>query len=285
MYPAPSMENGESLDALQAEFDRDQQELLELVEETHCSLEQKLRVSFARLRTLSRHHAVASGVTPSLSVVSDACAPLCSGRGQATLQPKAPEVDPFPALRDDGVPVSVRVEEALGLENVERLPSDSEWTPSPGTTRPAALQPSGSAGNLPSPTARMDFLRLTDGTTMSGISTMRELVQRYIDYVAGVLVLLNTILMLVELELEGRATGAEIGLSSDTVNFHDLEPVFRQLDTFFVYVYTLELLIRIWGAWPTFHRSIANWFDVLLVASGLVPGLRKAPLQYIYIYI
>lgn len=98
-----------------------------------------------------------------------------------------------------------------------------------------------------------------------------------IDYFAGVLVLVNSLMMIVELEIEGHHSGAHLGLSEDP-GFHEMEPYFRVIDALFVYIYLFELLLRIVVERPFFHRSVANWFDVVLVLSGLADIYIIAPL-------
>ncbi|CAK9013229.1 unnamed protein product [Durusdinium trenchii] len=104
---------------------------------------------------------------------------------------------------------------------------------------------------------------------------------RYIDMIAGILVLLNSMVMMLELEMEGRAVGfilgheaTAIGISGlgdgSTWSLADVEPTFQVLDTAFVYIFLLELLLRILAEGRQFFRDCANWFDTVLVIVGLV---------------
>ena len=54
--------------------------------------------------------------------------------------------------------------------------------------------------------------------------------RHYLDHVAGGLVLLNSILLMVQLELEGRQLALELGLP-DGENFESMMPIFSALDT------------------------------------------------------
>ena len=258
------------LRALRAEIDKEQQELLATLEEQHRAWELQLRVAFARLRTLSRQHSgeADNGESADVSLPAEKgnLGPSCFSltlQGHRTAQPLASEVDPLPARADEHL--EIRVQQSPTCTGDRSL--------SPQSTAGALLPPSAAQnGKVTAPAmSQLDF-RMTDKTAASGVALLRKRVGDYIDYVAGVLVLLNTLLMLAELELEGRAAGHRIGLSED-IAFETMEPTFRVFDSMFVYVYLIELLLRIWITWPDFHRSFANWFDCLLVASGLASQL------------
>ncbi|CAE7722543.1 CATSPER1 [Symbiodinium sp. CCMP2592] len=93
--------------------------------------------------------------------------------------------------------------------------------------------------------------------------------RHYMDHVAGGLVLLNSILLMVQLELEGRQLALELGLP-DGESFESMMPIFSALDTIFVFVFLVELLIRIALERCLFLKDIANWLDFILVAGGMV---------------
>lgn len=73
----------------------------------------------------------------------------------------------------------------------------------------------------------------------------------YTDVLAGALVLLNSFVMLVELEIEGicgqaKAVGALLGSTwGHGPRLNDVSPVFKTLDGVFVFVILAELLMRI----------------------------------------
>eukprot|EP00913_Durusdinium_trenchii_P007651 g7188.t1 len=89
--------------------------------------------------------------------------------------------------------------------------------------------------------------------------SLREKAAAYVDYLAAFLVLLNSAVMMLELELEGRAIGRNLALSegpqlqetgASCMGLHGIyEIVIRGLD---------------------FFRDVANWFDVVLVLAGLL---------------
>lgn len=86
--------------------------------------------------------------------------------------------------------------------------------------------------------------------------SLREKAAAYVDYLAAFLVLLNSAVMMLELELEGRAIGRNLALSEGP-QLQDIEGLFKTLHHTFVFVFLAELLIR-------------NWFDVVLVLAGLL---------------
>eukprot|EP00439_Symbiodinium_sp_Y106_P026508 s1819_g3.t1 len=90
-----------------------------------------------------------------------------------------------------------------------------------------------------------------------------------LDYVAGALVLVNALVMVCELEMEGSAAGVFIGLSEGPL-LNDVEPVFRTIDAVFVYLFLLELLFRIYAERTHWVKDMANWFDAFLVLVSLV---------------
>ena len=127
-----AMDLSEGLAALQLELDQEQQELLALVEETQFAWEQKLRLSFARLRVLAKPESSES--LPSGSESKDAFwprqtkqAPDALSRlhvGQATTQPQASEVDPLPVIAHEL------------LEVLDNSPQGSFLTASPKSAVP-----------------------------------------------------------------------------------------------------------------------------------------------------
>lgn len=98
-----------------------------------------------------------------------------------------------------------------------------------------------------------------------------------LDYVAGALVLVNALVMVCELEMEGSAAGVFIGLSEGPL-LNDVEPVFRTIDAVFVYLFLLELLFRIYAERTHWVKDMANWFDAFLVLVSLVDMYVLTPL-------
>ncbi|CAJ1381709.1 unnamed protein product [Effrenium voratum] len=102
-----------------------------------------------------------------------------------------------------------------------------------------------------------------------GWERITKAVRSSIDYLAAVLVLLNSIVLLMELEFKGNAIGARMGLSEGPT-MEEVEPVFQNLDRFFVFVFLAELLVRMAVEQGNFRREWTNWLDTALVILGLV---------------
>ncbi|CAJ1399224.1 unnamed protein product [Effrenium voratum] len=100
----------------------------------------------------------------------------------------------------------------------------------------------------------------------------------FTDMLAGMLVLLNSLVMLVELELEGRALGAQLGVDSGP-QLKDVAPIFRTLDAVFVFVFLLELVVRMCIERKRFVYDAANWFDTILVVAGLADMFVGLPVS------
>jgi len=94
-------------------------------------------------------------------------------------------------------------------------------------------------------------------------------VQTGMDYVAGFLVLLNSLVMMMELEFEGRAAGVFVGYPSQ-FDIHTLEDLFLLLDRIFVFLFFAEWCVRLYVEKRSFFSDVANLFDTLLVFAGIV---------------
>jgi len=91
-----------------------------------------------------------------------------------------------------------------------------------------------------------------------------------LDYAAGILVLLNSIVMLVELELTGRQIGSLIGFLSDESDFRTALEVCRVINDGFSIIFFLEMLVRMALERRNWPNELANWFDALLAVAGMV---------------
>jgi len=114
-----------------------------------------------------------------------------------------------------------------------------------------------------------------DVEVLLDLDTVRSHTKEYIDFVAGLLVLVNSGIMLVQLEYEGRAYGALLGMGAGP-ELGEVMPTFQTLDSAFVYIFLVELLFRILLERKEFLTDPANWFDALLVIFGLVDMLVLA---------
>jgi len=102
--------------------------------------------------------------------------------------------------------------------------------------------------------------------------------KRWINVLAATLVVLNSLVMMVELELEGNAIGTRIGLVSEAMPYEQVSPIFESLDSAFVFIFLAELIFRAFVEWATFMKEFAFWFDFFLVAAGFVDMYIIMPL-------
>ncbi|CAK9022309.1 unnamed protein product [Durusdinium trenchii] len=109
-------------------------------------------------------------------------------------------------------------------------------------------------------------------------SKWKEFNSSLLNYVAGALVLLNSLIMLCELEVEGRAIGQQLGQVGEAAPLEEVRPVFSTLDGAFVFVFLAELLARIFLERSSVLRDVAFWFDAFLVAAGLADMIIILPL-------
>eukprot|EP00439_Symbiodinium_sp_Y106_P030487 s4342_g3.t1 len=94
-------------------------------------------------------------------------------------------------------------------------------------------------------------------------------VKLYIDYVAGFLVLLNTVTMLIELQVEGTYVGQDLGVADENALAPSL-PAMRILHIIFMFMFVLEWFLRIGVERRAFVRDYANWFDTLMVLLSVL---------------
>jgi len=96
----------------------------------------------------------------------------------------------------------------------------------------------------------------------------------FVDYVAAVLVLLNSLVMMLQLELEGQAIGHSLGAPTlglgGTLSVEEIRPHFRTVHHIFVFLFLGELLFRLGIFRRKFFRDLTNWFDSVLVIFGLL---------------
>ncbi|OLQ14220.1 hypothetical protein AK812_SmicGene1706 [Symbiodinium microadriaticum] len=64
--------------------------------------------------------------------------------------------------------------------------------------------------------------------------------KRWINVLAATLVVLNSLVMMVELELEGNAIGTRIGLVDQAMPYEQVSPIFETLDSAFVFIFLTE---------------------------------------------
>ena len=84
-----------------------------------------------------------------------------------------------------------------------------------------------------------------NGKKRSRWDVCMEKVSIYLDHIAGALVLLNSVLLMLQLEIEGRQLAFELKVHPERQNFDAVLPVFQVMDSVFVFIFLAELLIRI----------------------------------------
>ncbi|CAJ1382280.1 unnamed protein product [Effrenium voratum] len=158
---------------------------------------------------------------------------------------------------------------------------------SSGTLKTVSFASEGSqeAMHLPVPSCRVsasistsvkpaDF-HLTE-RSVSAAALWRRKMRSVLDFVAAGMVGLNCLLLMVELELEGRAVGARLGTVQEANDFDTLVVKFQVVDNVFIFIFTAELLARIGLDWPDGFRDVANWFDFGLILAGLADWVLMA---------
>ncbi|CAL1173699.1 unnamed protein product [Cladocopium goreaui] len=211
----------------------------------------------------------------------------------SSTQPQQPEVDcdPVPvavAPWEDFLPLDLKshhIEVAMPTPPKDFL-TVTEVSPNSNTLSDGTFVVSSSADGTVSRSARhstvsksvkpVDF-QLTE-RSLNGWSLVKIKFRKTLDFVATALVILNCILLMVELELEGRAVGSKLGLS-DGVDLTALMPWFQGIDHTFILIFLLELVLRLVLDGRNFCKDIANLFDTILVITGCVDILVLAPIM------
>eukprot|EP00434_Breviolum_minutum_P025970 symbB.v1.2.022959.t1/scaffold2070.1/size90664/7 len=182
----------------------------------------------------------------------------------STSQPAEPERDPHPEAE------LIRMEHHYSTDSSDvevKENSPTEKRASIGAVDTSMVTVSTTLPHLPS-------------TGILGFQSLMSKTKRYIDIIAGFLVLTNSFVMMLELEMEGRAVGVQLGLGDgSTWTLEEIEPTFQGMDTAFVYIFLAELLLRMLAERCAFFCDGANWFDTVLVLVGLVDVWIIVPLS------
>lgn len=122
--------------------------------------------------------------------------------------------------------------------------------------------------------AQVEAFRVTEASAGEPLPKSQWLrwIKPRLNYIAGTLVVLNTILMFLELEFEGNAAAREIGLSTSGPEHSAYAQFFRVLDGFFDCAFLLEICVRIamdGSGWRFFCRT-SNQLELVLVIVGMV---------------
>lgn len=114
--------------------------------------------------------------------------------------------------------------------------------------------------------------------SINGMTLLKLRFRKVLDAVATALVILNCMLLMVELELEGRAIGSKLGLT-ETMDLTDFLPLFQAIDRTFIVIFLLELVLRLVVDGWNFFKDFANAFDTILVVTGCVDLVVLGPMM------
>eukprot|EP00913_Durusdinium_trenchii_P009975 g9361.t1 len=187
------------------EFKADLEDLLQLVQEQHEALTLALRQSFCEKDS-----------TPSKSPPVSTLHSIQFGLDVRTLQPEP--------LESEDQPPTCTLELAESPNWKSYAQSETCFSGSEGEC--------GTPGQLDKVLNPSRSQLVDPAIQLKGWARLRELLRQRIDYFAGVLVLINSLFMVFELEIEGLYSGATLGLSTD-VGFKSMEPTFRVIDSLF----------------------------------------------------
>ncbi|CAE7346555.1 Scn11a, partial [Symbiodinium sp. KB8] len=166
-------------------------------------------------------------------------------------------------------------ESANSSSNSSDMSGDSIFSPSPGRDMGRQTTPFSHASmkeydkKIGSKQQKADQLVIAHSVTQEPKGMSCPSFRATLDYFAGAVVLLNSFVMLVEFELEGRELGPTFGLEGYQIT-HETRMVFSVIDALFVFVFVVEWSIRLWFDRWRFVRDAANLLDTILVFSGVV---------------
>ena len=154
------------------------------------------------------------------------------GKGLRTMQPDVSEtVDPAPPPP----PPSLPEDGNAGDENTWDISVDDE-DPMVQTTSANASSTASRPRRKSQVTHDVQNLLQDAMQPLSFRANLIQLVKRYIDYVAGVMVLLNSLVLIAELEVEGRSIAFEIDLpAGEDLRAYLLPCVESMLSSFFFF--------------------------------------------------
>ncbi|CAJ1460073.1 unnamed protein product [Effrenium voratum] len=187
-------------------------------------------------------------------------ASISSAMFPATLEVRRPSVSSEPdQLQPSGRSSVKDMEASESVEEYGVMRSTYETA-----TGPVASMASPLSSKSPKTPAHMKML-MSKGTKK--FEDFAQSFRAYIDYLAGAMVVLNTLCMLVQLEFEGMSRGAELGVVyAPASNYED---VFRVLGAAFVCIFLAEWLFRVAADGRQFPQDLANLFDTALIIVSL----------------
>lgn len=271
---------------------KQKEQLLKLSLEQHAALQAAVSESFSILEPMARVSAALA--SHNLSNVEPTSKPMVrSADSTPRLSSKVvalgdvPEFEQLSATPDEHSDLSSEITHQL-TESEKHGPNGTEskaeastgrnhLSPIESVTASANESPGGSQSlGTERPKRSSKFSKATTVGVLLGKAgeskrqqELLHVITHYIDYVAGGLVLINSFALMLQLELEGRQLAYQIGMPQGD-NFEDVLPVFRVVDSVFVFIFFAELLLRIFVERTKFLKDVANWLDTVLVVGGLV---------------
>ncbi|CAK9083404.1 Sodium channel protein type 10 subunit alpha (Peripheral nerve sodium channel 3) (PN3) (Sensory neuron sodium channel) (Sodium channel protein type X subunit alpha) (Voltage-gated sodium channel subunit alpha Nav1.8), partial [Durusdinium trenchii] len=259
-------------------MDLEKQRIQQMADDNHSALDHCIQEAFGRILEMQRSFYFEGDVPvpKSVEMVESSQQVVDLAATKLPRKPKLVElVDPVPGVDETWIRQTTPdlmprygMEESLNVATVTADVSDLR------PKEASAMQAIPSEGNLTSQRSaseRRMGSKLRSRTLDRFLSekTGRELdVKSLLDYGAGVLVMLNSVIMLVELELEGQELARLVGLAEH--NYSNALTICRVINDGFSLVFFAELLLRIFLEPRTFHRDVSNWLDAFLAIAGLV---------------
>lgn len=241
------------MEALLSELQHDQARFLKMIAQQQMDME-RMQDACTKLKEMN---------VPRSSEGSIATGPHDRG---STRQPSVDEdIDALPPWISSGG----QLEEFNA--NEETFLSSESFSPniatrdSDGSSASMARYLGKSSPTLPKRLLTVEALLSDDAQRYNRVKYIKSV----LDYVAGGLVLLNSLVMLAQFEVEGRLLGEDIGMK-DGAAWPELSIVFMALDIVFVVIFFLEWCVRVaLDRWKFIH-DLANVLDTFLVFAGIV---------------
>lgn len=90
------------------------------------------------------------------------------------------------------------------------------------------------------------------------------------DLMAGLCVILNAILMIVEIEYKGMVAADVVGMSGGIEGSETADRIFQVSSDIFVVLFTVELVVRLWVYRRRYFKEWLNWLDFVVVTLSVV---------------
>lgn len=280
---------------------KEQQRIMELADEQHSAFERSLEAAFSRIQHLQQdlganlstgRRSVESIAASDLSLAQkdpeianvrtvkpkmvDAFDPVPSPYGEFETWQRfvTPDLLPRDALcaSHDSVEFEIPIGPKTSTKNMQSIPSSRSHPADGCDDRPPRSSSPTARGELAAERTDSKKLPIKSKTLerfLADTPGWAPAVKRVLDYAAGILVLVNSVVMLVELELEGRAIGRSVGYPEGRTDFGHPIGICRALNDSFSIIFFLELLVRMAIERRNFLNDLANWFDAVLAVAGL----------------